>query len=137
LIFDEEVTPLPNAVLGDSKHRGALTLQASTLETANLLRRTKQAKKAATCIAKLFGLRKQNRTHCIRVIIDATSTADIKTRSRWTRALKYAWRGRKTCNQPKGKVSGVRYLPVPPELGSLSLLSTKAPELYSPRQRSH
>jgi hypothetical protein len=29
------------------------------------------------------------------VIIDATSTADIKTRSRWTRALKYAWHQRK------------------------------------------
>jgi hypothetical protein len=29
-----------------------------------------------------------------RLIIDATSTADIKTKSRWTRALRYAWRER-------------------------------------------
>jgi hypothetical protein len=35
-------------------------------------------------------------THPIRVILDASSTADIKIRSRWTRALKYAWRERKT-----------------------------------------
>src|SRR6266566_1615469 len=47
-------------------------------------------------IAKLFGLRNQKRTHPIRVIIDATSTADLKTRSRWTRALRYAWHERKT-----------------------------------------
>jgi hypothetical protein len=30
----------------------------------------------------------------IRVIIDTTSTADNKTKSRWTRALRYAWRER-------------------------------------------
>ena len=41
------------------------------------------------------GFRNQKRTHPIRVIIDATSTADIKTKSRWTRALRYAWRERK------------------------------------------
>ena len=60
------------------------------------LKRTKQAKKAATLTAKLFQLRLQKRTHPIRVIIDATSTADNKTKSRWTRALRYAWHERKT-----------------------------------------
>jgi hypothetical protein len=60
------------------------------------LKRRNQAKTWARRIAKLFGLRKQNGTHPIRVIIDATSTTDLKTRSRWTRALKYAWRERKT-----------------------------------------
>jgi hypothetical protein len=60
------------------------------------LRRTKKAKKAARLIAKLFGLRNQKRTHPIRLIIDATSTADNKTKSRWTRALQYAWRERRT-----------------------------------------
>ena len=69
---------------------------AAVFELYVQLRRRKQAKPSARRIAKLFGLRKQNRTHPIRVIIDATSTADIKTRSRWTRALKYAWRERKT-----------------------------------------
>jgi hypothetical protein len=64
---------------------------AAVLELFVQLRRTKQAKKAATRIAKLFGLRNHKRTHPIRVIIDATSTADLKTRSRWTRALRYAW----------------------------------------------
>jgi len=170
--------PLPNAVLGDSKYRSALTLHTTRFETANFitsmprraiavgslttvqfgsgdrffphrycgalrveiplksdrqlrktihelrglerkcfaarsrfafygylaavlelyvqLRRRNRAKPLAKRIAKLFGLRKQNGTHPIRVIIDATSTADIKTRSRWTRALEYAWRERKT-----------------------------------------
>jgi hypothetical protein len=37
-------------------------------------------------IAKLFQLPNHKRTHPIRVIIDATSTADLKTRSRRTLA---------------------------------------------------
>jgi hypothetical protein len=69
---------------------------AAVFELYIQLRRTKQAKKSARLIGELCGLRKQNRTHLIRTIIDATSTADIKTRSRWTRALKYAWRERTT-----------------------------------------
>jgi hypothetical protein len=60
------------------------------------LRRTKRAKRAATLIARLFGLRNHKRSHPIRVILDATSTTDDKTRSRWSRALRYAWRERKT-----------------------------------------
>jgi hypothetical protein len=59
------------------------------------LKRRNQAKTSAQRIAKLFGLRTQNRTHPIRIIIDVTSTGDIKTRSRWSRALRYAWRKRK------------------------------------------
>src|ERR1700737_1805653 len=73
-----------------------LSIIASVFELYVQLRRTKQGKKAARLIAKLFGLRRQKRTHPIRVILDATSTADLKTRSRWTRALRYAWRERKT-----------------------------------------
>ena len=69
---------------------------AAVFELYVQLRRRNQAKPAAQRIAKLFGLRKPNRTHCIRAIIDATSTADLKTRSRWSRALRYAWRERKT-----------------------------------------
>jgi hypothetical protein len=45
------------------------------------LRRTKQAKKAATRIAKLFQLRNQKRNHPIRVIIGATSTVDLMPKS--------------------------------------------------------
>ena len=60
------------------------------------LRRRNQAKPSARRIAKLFGLRNQKCSHCIRVIIDATSTADLKTKSRWSRALRYAWRERRT-----------------------------------------
>jgi hypothetical protein len=69
---------------------------AGVFELYVQLRRRNQAKPAAQRIAKLFGLRKPNRTHCIRAILDATSTADLKTKSRWTRALRYAWRERRT-----------------------------------------
>jgi hypothetical protein len=69
---------------------------AAVLDLYVQLRRTKQAKKVAIRIVKLFGLRKQRQAHPIRVIIDATSTTDDKTKSRWTRALRYAWRERKT-----------------------------------------
>jgi hypothetical protein len=69
---------------------------AAVFERYVQLRRTKQAKSSARRISKLFGLRNQKRTHLIRTIIDATSTADIKTESRSTRALKYAWRERRT-----------------------------------------
>jgi hypothetical protein len=68
---------------------------AAVFELYVQLRRRNRAKPSARRIAKLIGLRKQNRTHPIRVIIDATSTADLKTRSRWSRALRYAWRERK------------------------------------------
>jgi hypothetical protein len=68
---------------------------AAVLELYVQLNRTNQAKPAALRIAKLFGLRNQKRSHCIRVIIAATSTADLKTRSRWSRALRYAWLERK------------------------------------------
>jgi hypothetical protein len=69
---------------------------AAVLEIYVQLRPSNRAKPWARRVGKLFGLRKQNRTHPIRVIIDATSTADLKTRSRWSRALRYAWRERKT-----------------------------------------
>jgi hypothetical protein len=68
---------------------------AAVFELYVQLRRRNQAKPSAQRIAKLFGISKQDRTHPIRVIIDATSTVDNKTRSRWTRALRYAWRERK------------------------------------------
>jgi hypothetical protein len=69
---------------------------AALFELYFQLRRRNQAKPWARRIAELFGLSKQNRTHPIRTIIDATSTADNKTRSRWSRALRYAWRERTT-----------------------------------------
>jgi hypothetical protein len=58
------------------------------------LRRNNKAKISADRVAELFGIRKRKGTHSIRVLIDATSSADEKTKSRWTRALRYAWRER-------------------------------------------
>ena len=69
---------------------------AAVFELYVQLRRRNQAKPSARRIAKLFELCKQGRSHPISVIIDATSTTDLKTRSRWSRALRYAWRERRT-----------------------------------------
>jgi hypothetical protein len=64
-----------------------------------LLRRKRVAKSSAHRIAKRFGVRTQERTHPIRIIIDATSAAtDAKMKSRWTRALRFAWRQRHQWN---------------------------------------
>ena len=63
---------------------------AAVFELYVQLRRRNQAKPSARRIAMLTGLRNQDRTHPIRVIIDATSTTDSKTKSRWTTALRHA-----------------------------------------------
>jgi hypothetical protein len=60
------------------------------------LRHRNEARKTARRIVRLLGL--CNRTaaaHPIRVIIDATSDADTKAKSRWARALQFAWHERK------------------------------------------
>ena len=46
-------------------------------------------------LISLLGPRQRNGTHLIRMIFDATSRADNKTKSRWTRALRYAWHERR------------------------------------------
>jgi hypothetical protein len=58
------------------------------------LRRKKAAKQTARRIAALFDLKIRTDAHPIRVIIDATSNADSKTKWRWTQALRYAWHER-------------------------------------------
>jgi hypothetical protein len=68
----------------------------AVLEFYSLLRRNKCAKRSAGRISELFGIRTQKRTHPIRVIIDVSSAADQKSRSRWTRGLRYCWRERET-----------------------------------------
>jgi hypothetical protein len=46
-------------------------------------------------IAALFALNPRNATHLIRLIIDATSAVDNKTKWRWTQALRFAWHQRR------------------------------------------
>ena len=68
---------------------------AAVFKFYELLRRKNEARMSADRIAELFGIRTQKHTHSIRVIIEATSAADVKTKSRWCRALRFAWRERK------------------------------------------
>jgi hypothetical protein len=46
-------------------------------------------------MAKLAGLRRRYGIHPVRTIIDATSKADRRSKSRWTQGLRYAYRKRK------------------------------------------
>jgi len=66
------------------------------------LRRRKAAKKAACRIAALYNLSLRKDVHPMRAIIDASSDADRKTRSRWMRALRYAWQERHTWEDFRG-----------------------------------
>jgi hypothetical protein len=79
---------------GSRQRFGFYRYLAEVFEFYQHLRRDNEAKISARRIAELFGIRKQKRTHPIRVIIDVTSAADEKTKSRWTRALRYAWHQR-------------------------------------------
>jgi hypothetical protein len=59
------------------------------------LRRHRIARKTTDEIqTKLSEGEAKFRNHPIRVLIDATCTADRRTKSRWTMALRYAWRRR-------------------------------------------
>ena len=53
-----------------------------------------EARSVANRVARLAGWRMQRNRHPIRTIIDATSTADRKSKSRWTQALRFTWRER-------------------------------------------
>lgn len=63
-------------------------------------------------LAKLAGIRPSPRQHSLRIIIDAASKADRRTKSRWMRALRYAWLKRKkyrslqACFKDNGGIAG-------------------------------
>jgi hypothetical protein len=54
------------------------------------LKRRRILKKMTRRLAKKRGLRFDRRTDLVKVLIDGSSHADYKTRSRWSRALQYA-----------------------------------------------
>lgn len=59
------------------------------------LRRNNEANRDAQRIRSLFDLPTNRYTHPVRTILDATSSTDEKTKSRWTRALRFAWHERR------------------------------------------
>jgi hypothetical protein len=50
--------------------------------------------RAVARLTKLANLQDRIGRHPIRTLIDATSKADRRSKSRWTQALRYAWRER-------------------------------------------
>ena len=58
------------------------------------LQRADETKNAVKLIGDLFNLDTRQHVHLIRAILDASSQACNKTKSRWTRALRFAWRER-------------------------------------------
>ena len=77
-----------------------------------VLKRTDDSRTVAKRMAELAGLNHQPDCHPIRTIIDATSTADRKSKSRWTQALRFAWRERSKyknlpeCLRANGGIAG-------------------------------
>ena len=67
---------------------------------------------AANRIARLVGSSVQHDRHPVRIIIDATTTADRRAKSRWCRDLRFAWRERSRwkdlteCLRANGGVAG-------------------------------
>ncbi len=67
---------------------------------------------AANRFSRLAGLNIQYDRHPIRTIIEATSSADRKSKSRWTQALRFAWRERSKwqdlteCLRANGSIAG-------------------------------
>ncbi len=55
------------------------------------LRRDNATQHLARRIAKLFNVATHRDIHLIRLIIDASSQSDARNKSRWTRALRFAW----------------------------------------------
>jgi hypothetical protein len=64
----------------------------SVFQTFRLWKKWNTDLLAAQRLARRMGVTPQKRLHPIRVLIDATSKADRKSKSRWTQALRYAWR---------------------------------------------
>ena len=58
------------------------------------LMRTEATHHSARRVAELFNLDSRQHAHLIRLIIDASSQSERKTKSRYVRALRFAWRQR-------------------------------------------
>ena len=75
-------------------------------------KRTGDTRTAAKRMARLAGSGVKHGLHPIRTIIDATSSADRKSKSRWTQALRFAWRKRSEwtdltkCLRANGGIAG-------------------------------
>jgi hypothetical protein len=78
-----------------SRHRFSFyAYLAAVYDLYRRFRRRKVAREAARRVATLFHTGSPAAAHPLRVLLDATATADSKTKSRWTLALRYAWRQR-------------------------------------------
>ena len=83
---------------------------AFDLHTA--LRKADLASRGARRIAELAGRRWQPKQHLFRAIIDAVSRANRRTKSRWVRALRFAWLERQqydgldSCLRDNGGIAG-------------------------------
>lgn len=79
-------------------------------------KRIGDARSVATRMARLAGSSTRRDHHPIRTVIDVTSSADRRSQSRWTQALRYAWRHRakwpdlKQCLNANGDQVTVRYV---------------------------
>jgi hypothetical protein len=90
----EDLKAIENESFAKRRRFGFYHYLGAVLDCFALLKRRNEAKISTNRIAKLFRIRTQKRTHPIRVIIDATSASDSKTKSRWSRSIRCAWHER-------------------------------------------
>ena len=70
------------------------------------------ARTAANRVAKLAGSSVEHDRHPLRILIDISSSADRKSKSRWTQALRFVWRERSKwkdlteCLRANGGIAG-------------------------------
>jgi hypothetical protein len=89
-----------------------LRVLGSVFELYRMLRSLELARAGAKRIAELSEIRYRPRQHPLRTIIDAVTRADRRTKSRWTRALRFAWQVRRTydsleeCFEANGGIAG-------------------------------
>ena len=97
------------------RSRRSKDLYAYLLSVYQLWQQWREAdatEQAARRLLALAEIPASQRRHPLRAIIDSTSDADRKTKSRWTRALRFAWserrrcRGLKKCLEANGGVAG-------------------------------
>jgi hypothetical protein len=92
--------------------RSLLRILQLIFELYRTLRALDLVRAGVVRIAKLSGIRCRPRAHPLRTIIDAVTKADRRTKSRWTRALRFAWKERRSydsleeCFHENGGIAG-------------------------------
>jgi hypothetical protein len=90
-----DLKKLERECFASRKRFGFYRYLASVYQLYAELRRSNTTKHLARRIAELSNAGTLSDAHPIRLILDVSSQADNKTKSRWSRALRFAWHERR------------------------------------------